>query len=153
MPVHKEKETPPQALMTSEADVGDTSSEPGKSPAAYRTIGEVAAELALPSHVLRFWESKFTQIKPHKRRGGHRYYRPADVDALREIKALLYERGYTIKGAQKYLRDMKKQNDGSLPGSVNDNYAEAAIDLAHPGTLQEALDELLKIRELLEMPS
>lgn len=76
-----------------------------KSPEAFRTISEVANELDVPQHVLRFWESRFTQIKPTKRAGGRRYYRPEDVDLLRGIRALLYSDGYTIKGVQKVLRD------------------------------------------------
>ncbi|NDF12193.1 MAG: MerR family transcriptional regulator [Proteobacteria bacterium] len=79
-----------------------------KAPGAFRTIGEVATELGLPQHVLRFWESKFTMIKPHKRRGGHRYYRPQDVEILKEVKALLHEKGFTIKGAQKFLSTKNK---------------------------------------------
>jgi len=76
-----------------------------KSPEAFRTISEVASELDVPQHVLRFWESRFTQIKPTKRAGGRRYYRPEDVDLLRGIRALLYSDGYTIKGVQKVLRE------------------------------------------------
>jgi DNA-binding transcriptional MerR regulator len=76
-----------------------------KSPAAFRTIAEVAEELDLPAHVLRFWESKFPQVRPLKRRGGRRYYRPEDVDLLRCIRRLLYSDGYTIKGVQKLLRE------------------------------------------------
>lgn len=76
-----------------------------KSAAAFRTIAEVAAELDLPSHVLRFWESKFPQIKPLKRRGGRRYYRPEDVMLLRRVRGLLYTEGYTIKGVQRLLRE------------------------------------------------
>lgn len=76
-----------------------------KSPEAFRTISEVATELDVPQHVLRFWESRFTQIKPTKRAGGRRYYRPEDVDLLRGIRTLLYSDGYTIKGVQKVLRD------------------------------------------------
>lgn len=76
-----------------------------KSPEAFRTISEVANELDVPQHVLRFWESRFSQIKPTKRAGGRRYYRPEDVDLLRGIRALLYSDGYTIKGVQKVLRD------------------------------------------------
>jgi DNA-binding transcriptional MerR regulator len=76
-----------------------------KSPAAFRTIAEVAGELDLPAHVLRFWESKFSQIKPLKRRGGRRYYRPEDVALLRRIRSLLYTEGYTIKGVQRLLRE------------------------------------------------
>jgi len=76
-----------------------------KSPDAFRTISEVADDLDLPQHVLRFWETRFSQIKPLKRGGGRRYYRPADVDLLRGIRHLLYEEGYTIKGVQKILRE------------------------------------------------
>jgi DNA-binding transcriptional MerR regulator len=76
-----------------------------KSPEAFRTISEVANELDVPQHVLRFWESRFSQIKPTKRAGGRRYYRPEDVDLLRGIRGLLYSDGYTIKGVQKVLHD------------------------------------------------
>ncbi len=75
-----------------------------KSPEAFRTISEVAVDLDVPQHVLRFWETRFPQIKPIKRAGGRRYYRPEDVDLLRGIRALLYADGYTIKGVQKVLR-------------------------------------------------
>ena len=78
---------------------------PGKSAEAFRTISEVASELSVPQHVLRFWESRFTQIKPVKRAGGRRYYRPDDVDLLKGIRALLYNDGFTIKGVQKVLKD------------------------------------------------
>ena len=76
-----------------------------KSPEAFRTISEVAETLDVPPHVLRFWETRFTQIKPVKRGGGRRYYRPEDVNLLRGIKGLLYDEGMTIKGAQKILRE------------------------------------------------
>jgi DNA-binding transcriptional MerR regulator len=76
-----------------------------KSPEAFRTISEVASELDVPQHVLRFWEGRFAQIKPVKRAGGRRYYRPEDVDLLRGIRALLYREGFTIKGAQKILKE------------------------------------------------
>ncbi|MDB9943994.1 MerR family transcriptional regulator [Octadecabacter sp.] len=76
-----------------------------KSPDAFRTISEVSDLLDTPAHVLRFWESKFTQVKPVKRAGGRRYYRPADVDLLAGIKKLLHDDGMTIKGAQKLLRE------------------------------------------------
>ncbi len=74
-----------------------------KSPEAFRTISEVAGELDLPQHVLRFWESRFTQIKPMKRAGGRRYYRPEDIDLLRGVRHLLYNEGYTIRGVQRIL--------------------------------------------------
>ena len=76
-----------------------------KSPEAFRTISEVAEELDVPQHVLRFWESKFSQIKPMKRGGGRRYYRPHDIQLLRGIRYLLYGEGYTIRGVQKILRE------------------------------------------------
>jgi len=75
----------------------------GKASSAFRTIGEVADDLDLPAHVLRFWESKFTQLKPLKRRGGRRYYRPEDIILLRRIRQCLYQDGYTIRGVQKLL--------------------------------------------------
>ncbi len=75
-----------------------------KSPEAFRTISEVAEELDVPQHVLRFWETKFVAVKPLKRGGGRRYYRPDDIDLLRGIRSLLYSDGLTIKGAQKVLR-------------------------------------------------
>jgi DNA-binding transcriptional MerR regulator len=76
-----------------------------KSSSAFRTISEVAAELDVPKHVLRFWEGKFPQLKPMKRGGGRRYYRPEDIELLRGIRWLLYSDGYTIKGVQRILRD------------------------------------------------
>jgi DNA-binding transcriptional MerR regulator len=76
-----------------------------KAPDAFRTISEVADEIDVPQHVLRFWESRFAQIKPMKRGGGRRYYRPDDVDLLRGVRQLLYGEGYTIRGVQRILRD------------------------------------------------
>ncbi len=76
-----------------------------KAPDAFRTISEVADELDLPQHVLRFWESRFTEIKPMKRGGGRRFYRPDDIDLLRGIRHLLYGEGYTIRGVQRILRE------------------------------------------------
>ncbi len=82
----------------------DNSEAAKKAPDAFRTISEVADELELPQHVLRFWETRFSQIKPLKRGGGRRYYRPQDVDLLRGIRHLLYGEGYTIRGVQRILR-------------------------------------------------
>ena len=76
-----------------------------KSPDAFRTISEAAEELDVPQHVLRFWETRFAQIKPMKRAGGRRYYRPADVELLKGIRGLLYGEGYTIRGVQKILKE------------------------------------------------
>ena len=87
-----------------------------KSAAAFRTISEVAKQLDLPQHVLRFWESKFTQIRPLKRGGGRRYYRPEDIQLLLHIRDLLYSDGYTIKGVQKLLRDGDfTRSKGAIP--------------------------------------
>ena len=80
-----------------------------KSPDAYRTIREVADSLDLPQHVLRFWETRFPQIRPLKRAGGRRYYRPDDIERLRIIKRLLYDEGYTIKGVQKLFKEQGVQ--------------------------------------------
>ncbi|ACA20499.1 transcriptional regulator, MerR family [Methylobacterium sp. 4-46] len=81
--------------------------EPGgeKAPEAFRTISEVADDLDLPQHVLRFWETRFTQIRPLKRGGNRRYYRPEDIDLLRGVRQLLYGQGYTIRGVQRILRE------------------------------------------------
>jgi len=102
----------------------------GKSREAFRTISEVAKNLGVPQHVLRFWEGKFSQVKPLKRGGGRRYYRPEDVDLLRGIQHLLYAEGYTIKGVQKVIRDSGVRtvtqfgkavaNDGDGTGNVGD---------------------------------
>ena len=85
-------------MAIAEIEDGTTSR---KSAFAFRTISEVSKALQVPTHVLRFWESKFSSIKPLKRGGGRRYYRPEDLDLLRQIKSLLYDDGYTIKGVQK----------------------------------------------------
>ena len=95
-----------------------------KSAAAFRTISEVAADLEVPPHVLRFWESKFPQIRPLKRGGGRRYYRPEDVELLRRIRVLLYRDGYTIKGVQKLLRQPGARNGEGDPVEID------AVELA-----------------------
>src|ERR1700678_4370654 len=89
-----------------------------KSAEAFRTISEVAGDLEVPQHVLRFWESKFPQIKPMKRAGGRRYYRPDDVTLLRRIRQCLYDQGYTIKGVQKLLREGALKGDGRVAAPV-----------------------------------
>ena len=81
-----------------------------KSPEAFRTISEVSKDLSLPQHVLRFWETKFVQIRPIKRGGGRRYYRPEDIRLLRGIKSLLYKDGYTIRGVQKVIKEIGTKN-------------------------------------------
>jgi len=96
-----------------------------KSAQAFRTISEVATELDVPQHVLRFWESKFSQVRPLKRGGGRRYYRPEDIDLLRRIRSLLYDDGYTIKGVQRLL----KEGRGRLPQQQRlDSAAESALE-------------------------
>lgn len=102
-----------------------------KSPDAFRTISEVAEELDVPQHVLRFWETKFTVVKPLKRGGGRRYYRPADVELIRGIRDLLYTHGFTIKGAQKLLKEQggKIENIEALAPKKT---AEAAPLAARP---------------------
>ena len=111
----------------------------GKSATAFRTISEVAGELDVAQHVLRVWESKFPQVRPLKRGGGRRYYRPEDVDMLRQIRSLLYDEGSTIKGAQKLLRAQRRPlgNDGEAG-------AEAATD--HDALARPRLDLLPEVR-------
>ena len=99
-----------------------------KSADAFRTISEVAAELDLPRHVLRFWETRFPQIKPLKRAGGRRYYRPRDIAVLRAIKHLLYGQGYTIKGVQRVL---KEQGAGAF-AAARDAANESRSELCFP---------------------
>jgi DNA-binding transcriptional MerR regulator len=97
-----------------------------KSPDAYRTIREVADSLDLPQHVLRFWETRFPQIRPLKRAGGRRYYRPDDIERLRLIKRLLYDEGYTIKGVQKLFKEQGVQALSAAAQSSVGSSAEAA---------------------------
>ena len=105
-----------------------------KGPDAFRTISEVAEELDLPQHVLRFWETRFNQIKPMKRGGGRRYYRPDDIDLLRGIRHLLYDQGYTIKGVQKLLR----QNGSRFAIAIGSGEVTAAEALASFTKAEEA---------------
>ena len=91
-----------------------------KSPEAFRTISEVSKDLSLPQHVLRFWETKFVQIKPIKRGGGRRYYRPEDIRLLKGIKSLLYNDGYTIRGVQKVIKENGTKKIISKPTQNND---------------------------------
>ena len=103
-----------------------------KAPDAFRTISEVADDLDIPQHVLRFWETRFTQIKPMKRSGGRRYYRPDDVDLLRGIRRLLYGEGYTIRGVQRILKEHGiKSVQGLIDGSPS-TPSFAANDVAMP---------------------
>ena len=125
-----------------------------KSPAAFRTISEVANELDVPQHVLRFWESKFSQVRPLKRGGGRRYYRPEDVELLRRIRSLLYEDGYTIKGVQKLLRENGRRPGGGAarPSQVAAPASGGARRTGKEGQIQRVIDDLTDLRELLRRP-
>ncbi len=103
-----------------------------KSASAFRTISEVADELDVPQHVLRFWETRFAQIRPLKRAGGRRYYRPEDVDLLRRIRGLLYQQGYTIKGVQKLLRDSPRERAEKQAAAAVEADPSLAADEAAP---------------------
>jgi DNA-binding transcriptional MerR regulator len=103
-----------------------------KSPDAFRTISEAAEDLDLPQHVLRFWETRFPQIKPLKRGGGRRYYRPDDVELLRAIKQLLYGEGYTIKGVQKLF----KEQGARAVAAAKQSYAVPEADANLPSSGQ-----------------
>jgi len=121
-----------------------------KSAEAFRTISEVAEELEVPQHVLRFWESRFPQVRPLKRAGGRRYYRPDDVALLRRIRQCLYEQGYTIKGVQKLLREGALKAAEALPRT-----AAAAQNIereaAKPDEAQELRDLIAELRAELAM--
>lgn len=122
---------------------------PRKAATAFRTISEVADDLQIPQHVLRFWETKFPQLKPLKRGGGRRYYRPEDIGLLRRISDLLYTQGYTIKGVQRLLRD------GGLEGaelSLGDSVPEDP-EAAATAAMREALEILEGLAQELRMLS
>ena len=132
----------------------------GKSASAFRTISEVASELDVPSHVLRFWETKFAQVRPLKRGGGRRYYRPEDITLLRRIRSLLYDDGYTIKGVQKLLRDggLKDADDKAVPpqednaadeNQISETTGDAVLGQEQRAALKEILRELQALREIV----
>lgn len=103
---------------------------PKKAPNAFRTISEVADELHIPQHVLRFWETKFPQVKPLKRGGGRRYYRPDDISLLRRISDLLYIQGYTIKGVQRLLREGGGRLSDDIPPAPAEEQEAAEAERA-----------------------
>jgi len=111
-----------------------------KAPDAFRTISEVAQELDIPQHVLRFWETRFSQIKPMKRSGGRRYYRPDDVDLLKGIRRLLYGEGYTIRGVQRILKEHGVKSVQGLADSAA-AVSFGAIEDAIGASLMEPDDE------------
>lgn len=116
-----------------------------KSAGAFRTISEVAQELNVEQHVLRFWETKFSQIKPLKRGGGRRYYRPEDVELLKNIHHLLYTEGYTIKGVQKLLSATR----GNLANRENMTPVQVAVE-NNRDELTSMLSELKSMRSLID---
>jgi DNA-binding transcriptional MerR regulator len=136
-----------------------------KSPEAFRTISEVSKDLSLPQHVLRFWETKFVQIKPIKRGGGRRYYRPEDVKLLKGIKSLLYNDGYTIRGVQKVIKEngtkklltiqtenkvfteIRKDNNDQLE---QQNYPQHSINDSKRKKLMNVLEDLVQLRKKLD---
>ena len=143
-----------------------------KSSEAFRNIGEVATELDVKKHVLRFWEAKFPQLKPMKRGGGRRLYRPSDVDLLRGIRDLLQEAGYTIKGVQRILREQgvehvkaavdahaaaKRAKDAAQPAQATTASASPGRSILLDGeqlkAMQNVLSELKACRALLAEPS
>jgi DNA-binding transcriptional MerR regulator len=128
-----------------------------KSAAAFRTISEVGRELDIPQHVLRFWESKFSQIKPLKRGGGRRYYRPEDIALLRRIRDLLYIDGYTIRGVQRQFResgvkavlrgdDQERQAESPRPQGA----AESGLSESTRTELETLLHELVSLRKMMD---
>ena len=136
-----------------------------KSPEAFRTISEVSKDLSLPQHVLRFWETKFVQIKPIKRGGGRRYYRPEDVKLLKGIKSLLYNDGYTIRGVQKVIKEngTKKLLNTQIENKIfteikkdnNDpqeqqSYPQHSINDSKRKKLMNVLEDLVQLRKKLE---
>jgi DNA-binding transcriptional MerR regulator len=140
----------------------ETTSRPKKAPSAFRTISEVADDLGVQQHVLRFWETKFTQVKPLKRGGGRRYYRPEDVELLKRIHHLLYTEGYTIKGVQKLLKGQGKSQiiAGDIKPPANESKpAEKEVAVSAKGEnalndkqrviLQAMLGDLKDLRDML----
>lgn len=146
---------PPGAPGTEPPDAAKARSK--KAPNAFRTISEVADELHIPQHVLRFWETKFPQVKPLKRGGGRRYYRPDDIALLRRISDLLYTQGYTIKGVQRLLREGGGKLSDDIPPATEAERAAAEAERAT--SLEQPLlpspeiapggDESARLRDIL----
>ncbi|WP_428393334.1 MerR family transcriptional regulator [Lichenicoccus sp.] len=157
-------------MMSDEAELAfERAGRPKKSAGAFRTISEVADDLHVPQHVLRFWETRFGQVKPLKRGGGRRYYRPDDVVLLRRIADLLYTQGYTIKGVQRLLLegDGAMEGDGALADLPEDEPEPPAVEpepvrpppRADPARERDALRQVLietlqtleRIRDMLPL--
>ena len=133
-----------------------------KSPSAFRTISEVESELDVPQHVLRFWETKFPAVKPLKRGGGRRYYRPEDVELLRTIRRLLYVEGYTIKGVQRLVREgglrdrsatetpLSGHEAGSATGHEPEPFpVPEVLSAAQRAAIESVIAELATLRDIL----
>ena len=127
----------------------------GKSRSAYRTISEVSNEIDVPAHVLRFWETKFLQIKPLKRGGGRRYYRPEDVTLLKTIRQFLYSDGYTIKGVQRLLKDGLIKTESNQMDTERNVVPEASqiemgsVSMQNKNEIKEIMEELKALKRLL----
>jgi DNA-binding transcriptional MerR regulator len=139
------QETPglPDEVSDAEGDAAASSGSTArpkarKAPNAFRTISEVADELHIPQHVLRFWETKFPQVKPLKRGGGRRYYRPDDILLLRRISDLLYTQGYTIKGVQRLLREGGGRLSDDIPPATAAERAEAQAEAEREAAVAKA---------------
>jgi len=135
-----------------------------KSPSAFRTISEVATDLSVPQHVLRFWESKFQQIRPLKRGGGRRYYRPEDIQLISSIKDLLYNQGFTIRGVQKLLKENGRfpsarsmvpdpQVPTSMAANIPATHSSAVANLSAPVPVQQPLARSLSPEKRREIES
>lgn len=141
-------------MVVGDVEAGAQNSD-GKSAEAFRTISEVGRVLDVPQHVLRFWESKFSQVKPLKRGGGRRYYRPEDVALLRRIRDLLYTEGYTIRGVHRLFREtgvkavLEGTGDTALNGPVQAVASEEAVPIDMRSELEAVMAELTAIRRLL----
>jgi len=162
---------PAASLTAPSAGVSMPRSAELKSPSAFRTISEVATDLSVPQHVLRFWESKFQQIRPLKRGGGRRYYRPEDIQLIGSIKDLLYNQGFTIRGVQKLLKENGRfpsarsmVAEPQVPASLTQSSTTASVQAPSAASQQQAprslsaekrreiegvLSELKALRELL----
>ncbi len=145
--VSKEKKSPASASAKSVA----AGQEIEKTEAAFKTISEVAGILSVPQHVLRFWETRFSQIKPLKMGGGRRYYRPEDIDILRRIHNLLYKEGYTIKGAKKaFINSFNKKKEEAATGESGAEVVEVkALSERQRKQASSILKEMLAMREEL----
>ena len=159
-----EESTSSKSTETETTSASSSSRRSRKSAGAFRTISEVADELDVQQHVLRFWETKFTQVKPLKRGGGRRYYRPEDVALLQKIHHLLYTEGYTIKGVQKMFKGqgiqqiIAEEEHVEEVSAANESVQQPAVQGQQPGMsdkqrsiLQAMLGDLKELRDMLKV--